>query len=73
MRMESAVTAVLQTLIKSLPPPLPPPGDNGGTGDTSSGGENPSGGEDSKGESASSILDKRLAELEEIIRSYREA
>ena len=57
---------------KPTEPPFPP-GDNGGTGDTSSGGENPSGGEDSKGESASSILDKRLAELEEIIRSYREA
>lgn len=47
--------------------PSSPPGDNGGTGDTSSGGEN------SINESASSILDKRLAELEEIIRSYREA
>lgn len=53
--------------------PSSPPGDNGGTGDTSAGGENPSGLEDSTNDSASSILDKRLAELEEIIRSYREA
>ena len=53
--------------------PSSPPGDNGGTGDTSAGGENPSGLEDSTNDSASSILDKRLAELDEIIRSYREA
>lgn len=42
-------------------------GNDTDTGDTSSGGEN------SINESASSILDKRLAELDEIIRSYREA